>query len=188
MNKIKVGDLIVFKHALYPAVKFNIGDQFRVTAIYGKTRIKIQSVDKTIDSYGYYTTDQFELVDAILTPEEVLQYFKEGRQHELEYTYPNGIVLGYMSEYSGIKCILEGTWRVKPIPKTIDYYGTEIPKPVTKEEAEAEGLKVVYRPLLGRLEYLHLDVPHELRSDGQLYFRTKEDAITVRKLMLKPFE
>lgn len=61
--------------------------------------------------------------DAVLTPEEVLQYFKEKRQDELECIQPNGLVLDNMTEYTGVKYILEYKWRIKPVPEIIEANG-----------------------------------------------------------------
>lgn len=133
--------------------------------------------------------DQFELADPALTPEEVLQYFKEGRQHELVYSkyFANGWSTLHPDEDMYIYQIFKRTWRVKPAPKTINYYGTEIPKPVTKAEAVAEGLATVYRPqLVG--EFKVEDVAVGFMLDYNIYFRTESEASQVVEVLLKPFK
>lgn len=75
-----------------------------------------------VDSSPY--DKHFELAqEPVLTPEEVLQYFKEKRQDELECIQPNGLVLDNMTEYTGVKYILEYKWRIKPVPEIIKANG-----------------------------------------------------------------
>lgn len=187
MNKFKVGDAIVYSKFLYPRMDFCIGDKFEVTEVYDRTRIKIKPIGEYhTGTGGYFTVDQFELADPTLTPEEVLQHFKEGRQHELDYTTPDGTTCN-VTDLLSIRYLTIGTWRVKPVPQTIDYYGTAIPKPVTKEEAEAENLSTVYRPqLAGEHKVRHLFV--DVMKDYNVYFRTESEALQVAEVLLKPFK
>ena len=116
---------------------FKVGDTVRCINTGGYRRItvgKLYTVQELTGKFlrviddggnvGGYEYTRFELVrDHVLTPEEVLQYFKEKRQDKLECVQPNGVVLDNMTEYTGVKYILEYKWRVKPVPEIIEANG-----------------------------------------------------------------
>ena len=117
--------------------KFKVGDTVRcVSSRHSYITLGRTYVIKDIQGEWYrvitdhggldgYREKAFELVEPnpVLTPEEVLQYFKEKRQDELECIQPNGLVLNNMTEYTGIKYIFEYTWRIKPEPEVIELNG-----------------------------------------------------------------
>ena len=140
-----------------------------------------------------YCSYNFELVQdepEYLTPEQVLQYFKDGRQDELECSSKvkaSGWAEMLPNEDMYVSQINERKWRVKPVPKTIDYYGTELPKPITKAEAIELGLKEVYTVRLPTMFVgaVHLDY---IGWSGVLCWATEDDAKLVLDVMLKPFK
>lgn len=119
--------------------KFKVGDRVRcVVTKFNRIKCgRTYIIHKVEGAWYYVTTDDgysdayleyvFELmVEAqVLTPEAVLQYFKEKRQGELECIQPNGLVLDNMNEYTSVKYIFECKWRVKhkPEPEIITLNG-----------------------------------------------------------------
>ena len=197
MSKFKVGDAVKFSKRLYISVDFNIGDTFRVTAVKcNGNNIEITPIDSKHRTFGTNTVDQFELVQnepEYLTPEQVfkaLQY-KQELQYQYEYTTPTGdYVVGWRDcSNPQFANILNRNWRIKPVPKTIDYYGTELPKPITKAEAKELGLNAVYKLMLGLGDNLVkriTNLDHDIGDN--LYFKTAEDALLVREAVLRPFK
>ena len=184
MAKFKVGDVVVATDVEGVTDELNTASKYVVLKVYAEG-IYVKN-DLGQSNTGYYY-DRFGLADPKLTPEEVLQYFKEGRQHELDYTTPDGTTCN-VTDLLSIRYLTVGTWRIKP--KTIDYYGTDIPKPVTKEEAEAEGLKFVFRPTLlnpFNTNFKCTSVAPCNMVDNNIYFRTESEALQVAEVLLKPF-
>lgn len=164
------------------------GRVYTVLDVTGDMYLHVDTGDRII-GVGGYAADRFELVQdepEYLTPEQVLQYFKEGRQGELERTSPDHIQWEMASMNTHFWTVFNYKWRVKPVPKTIDYYGTELPKNITREEAECEGLTTVYRHRMGLEGVINTDVEH-MHKD-RLYFRTEADAKLVLDTLLKPFK
>lgn len=120
MSKFKVGDVVECLDTCgWP---LTAGKHYVVQSV---TELYVRVVNDNGNTGGYSPTT-FKLVVAanpVLTPEEVLQYFKEKRQAELECIQPNGLVLNNMTEYTGIKYIFECTWRIKPEPEVIELNG-----------------------------------------------------------------
>lgn len=116
--------------------EFKVGDTVRcidsyrsqiiIGAVYTIASIEGEFLRVTDDlgDVGGYKYTRFELAqEPVLTPEEVLQYFKEERQDELECVQPNGLVLDNMTKYTGVKYILEYKWYIKPVPEIIEANG-----------------------------------------------------------------
>lgn len=196
MSKFKIGDEVKFSKRLYIAVDFDIGDTFRVTAVKcNGNNIEITPIDSKHRPFGTYTVDQFELVQnepEYLTPEQVLQYFKEGRQGELECSSKvkaSGWAELLPNEDMYISQINERKWRIKPVPKTINYYGTELPKPI--DISKLDGSTVVYVPQIHRGTVNPITVERAKKYHfykDALHFSTYEDAILVLDTVLKPFK
>lgn len=119
MSGFKVGDAVRCIDSYHNQI--TVGEVYTIESIEGEF-LRVIYGGVYIGGYSY---TRFELVrDPVLTPEEVLQYFKEKRQGELECIQPNGLVLANMTEYTGVKYILEYKWRIKPhVPKIIERKG-----------------------------------------------------------------
>lgn len=185
MLKFKAGDKI-------KCIDARCTDNMTQGKVYTVTKVMNDGDPYVLNDVGeqdWWAARRFELVSEYLTPEQVLQYFKEGRQDELEYIQPNGVTLDSMSEYTGLKYLFEGKWRVKSVPKTIDYYGTELPKPITKAEAKKLGLTAVWKLILGLGNYnAKMIINLDLDIGDNLYFKSESDALVVREAILKPFK
>lgn len=191
MLKFKVGDKIICNSS---SGSLKVGKIYTVAKIWKcrwlPEREYLQVLELLDEFEGHsYDVDSFELAIEYLTPEQVLQYFKEGRQDELEYIQPNGVTLNNMTEYTGLKYLFEGEWRVKSVPKTIDYYGTELPKPIDISDLD-DSTEVylvnlnqgkIYTVTVDRAKMTHL-------SKTALHFSTYEDAKLVLDTILKPFK
>ena len=118
VNKFKVGDTAYCINAGgYP---ITVGKLYTIKVIAGE----FLRVTDDLGNVGGFSYTHFELAhESVLTPEEVLQYFKEKRQDKLECVQPNGVVLDNMTEYTGVKYILEYKWRIKPVPEIIEANG-----------------------------------------------------------------
>lgn len=187
MSKFKIGDKIKLVDA-EGTVDMTEGKVYEVV---GFSSGGDPNVIDDIGDQGAWYARRFELVTEYLTPEQVLQYFKEGRQGELEYFNPLRSAwkpYNDMGVYM-INDLFNSHWRVKPVPKTIDYYGTELPKPITKDEAMSLGLDVVYKIILGLGTKGVICVSSLATGSGDhLYFKSREDALLVREAILKPFK
>lgn len=125
--KFKVGDKVC---CLYDNGASKRGQVYTIHKIWYNTTLRkwciqlVEHLTKLLHAH-VHSADAYELVEPnpVLTPEEVLQYFKEKRQYELECIQPNGLVLNNMTEYTGIKYIFECTWRIKPEPEVIELNG-----------------------------------------------------------------
>ena len=185
-------------------LKFKVGDKIKLVEVAGTidlTEGKIYEViyvgqdgyPRIIDDIGersWWRGSRFELVSSeYLTPEQVLQYFKEGRQGELEYFNPLRSAwkpYNDMGVYM-INDLFNSRWRVKPVPKTIDYYGTELPKPTTKTEAIKLGLVEVYTVQLATMIVRGVSLDH-IGESGVLCWASESDAKLVLDTLLKPFK
>lgn len=189
MSKFKIGDKVRCIKSYRDHI--TIGCTYEVLDVTGGMYLHVDTGDRII-GVGGYAADRFELVQAeseYLTPEQVLQYFKEGRQSELEYIQPNGITLNNMTEYTGLKYLFEGEWRIKSVPKTIDYYGTELPKPI--DISDLDESTIVYIPQLHRNSVYSMEVWEVKRLPyygGSLHFSTYADARLVLDTIRKPFK
>lgn len=196
MLKFKVGDKI---KCVKSGRLARDGEVYTVADIWhGRYQSKSQylRVAERLESHPHhaYCVDQFELVQdepTYLTPEQVLQYFKEGRQGELEYFNPLRSTwkpYNDMGVYR-VNDLFNSRWRVKPLPKTIDYYGTELPKPI--DISKLGGSTVVYVPQLHRGTVNPITVAsakkYHFYKDA-LHFSTESDAKLVIDTLLKPFK
>lgn len=123
MSKFKVGDVVVYSHNLYSSVRFEKGDTFKVTEVIGGC-LSLESVESEHKPYGSYTADQFELVqeDAVLTPEEVFEHLREGKQ--LQVRVPTGSWWNIAEpKYVSYEDITTKEWRIKPAPEVIELNG-----------------------------------------------------------------
>lgn len=187
-------------------LKFKVGDKIKLVEVAGTIDLTEGKVYEVVyvgqDNYQHIIDDigerswwrgsRFELVSSeYLTPEEALQYFKEGRQGELEYIRPRcetWKVYNDIGVYM-INDLFDSRWRVKPVPKTIDYYGTELPKPI--DISTLDGSTVVYVPQLHRGAVNPITVARAKEYhfyEDALHFSTYEDAILVLDTLLKPFK
>lgn len=124
MSKFKVGDVVVYSHALYASVRFKLGETFKVAHILRNGNLILESIDSKYKTIGSYTPDQFELVqdDAVLTPEEVFEHLRKGTKLQhlhgthgwKDVTTPNEL---YYED------ICNDNFRIKPEPEVIELNG-----------------------------------------------------------------
>lgn len=191
MSKFKIGD----KVRCVRSYKDHVieGCVYTVLDVTGDMYLHVDTGDRII-GVGGYAADRFELVQdesEHLTPEQVLQYFKEGREGELEYFNPLRSAwkpYNDMGVYM-INDLFNSHWRVRAVPKTIDYYGTELPKPI--DISKLDGSTVVYVPQLHRGTVNPITVDRAKKYHfykDALHFSTESDAKLVLDTILKPFK
>lgn len=170
--------------------KFKSGDQVRCVNDFGSTRIKtggIYTVErydgeytKLVDHPTKYYTHRFEPVAVNvpigLPPEEVakallqgkaLEYYHDGAWHKIRK--PKSVAINFIES---------STFRYAA--ETMDYYGTEIPKPLDQYPNEGS----VYGISLTKHQVYKCSVRKRL---GQLHFSTPEQAQEALTAILKPF-
>ena len=187
MLKFKTGDKIKLVDA-EGTIDMTEG---KVYEIVGVTPEGYPYIIDDVGDQGWWNARRFKLVPEYLTPEQVLQYFKEGRQDELEYFNPLRSAwkpYNDMGVYM-INDLFNSRWRVKPVPKTIDYYGTELPKPI--DISTLDGSTLVYVPQLHRGTVNPISVArakkYHVHKDA-LYFSSYADAKLVLDTLRKPFK
>lgn len=189
-------------------IKFKVGDAIKLVEVAGTldlTEGKVYEViyvgqdgyPHIIDDIGersWWRASRFELVSSeYLTPEQVFKALqdKQELQYQYEYTTPTGDhVVGWRDcSNPQFANILNRNWRIKPVPKTINYYGTELPKPI--DISKLDGSTVVYVPQLHRDTVNPITVERAKKYHfykDALHFSTYEDAILVLDTLLKPFK
>lgn len=194
MSKFKIGDKVRCVRSYRDHVIE--GCVYTVLDVTGDMYLHVDTGDHII-GVGGYAADRFELVTSepeYLTPEQVFKALQDKQELQYMYEYTTGIgdyVVGWRDcRNPQFANILNRNWRVKPVPKTIDYYGTELPKPITKVEAKELGLNVVYKLMLGLGSNNPVKIITNLDRDigDNLYFKSESDALVVREAILNPFK
>lgn len=194
-------------------LKFKVGDKIKYVKSWGLTRggevytvadiwhgryqTKSQylRVVENLESYPHhsYGADKFELVTEepeYLTPEQVLKALQDDpTKVEVQYGISGEFVSVDTVHPITYTDITQGKWRFKQVPKTIDYYGTELPKPIDISDLDDStevylvnlNLGKIYTVTVDRAKMTHL-------SKTALHFSTYEDAILVLDTILKPFK
>ena len=143
-----------------------------------------------------YCSYNFELVQdesEYLIPEQVFKALQDKQELQYMYEYTTGTgdyVVGWRDcSNPQFANILNRNWRIKPVPKTIDYYGTELPKPI--DISKLDGSTVVYVPQLHRGTVNPITVARAKKYHfykNALHFSTESDAKLVIDTLLKPFK
>lgn len=187
-------------------LKFKVGDKIKLVEVAGTIDLTAGKIYEVIyvgqDGYPHIIDDigerswwrdsRFELVSSeYLTPEQVFKALQDKQELQYMYEYTTGIgdyVVGWRDcSNPQFANILNRNWRIKPVPKTIDYYGTELPKPITKAEAIKLGLVEVYTVQLATMIVRGVSLDH-IGESGVLCWATESDAKLVLDTLLKPFK
>lgn len=121
---------------------------------------------------------------AVLSTKEVVEYFLNSRENELEYlNAPYGWVTTFAS--MAFHHIKTKQFRVKKT--TVDYYGTALPKPLVLDALQ--DTDIVYAvQMLGSGSVLEGTVRFsKTHPEHLLTYRTREEAQLVFDTMYKPF-
>lgn len=189
-------------------LKFKVGDKIKLVEVAGTidlTEGKVYEVvyvgqdncPHIIDDIGersWWRGSRFELVSSeYLTPEQVFKALQDKQELQYMYEYTTGIgdyVVGWRDcSNPQFANILNRNWRIKPVPKTIDYYGTELPKPI--DISDLDESTVVYIPQLHRNSVYSMEVWEVKRLPyygESLHFSTYADARLVLDTIRKPFK
>lgn len=139
---------------------------------------------------GYHSYN-FELVQAepeYLTPEQVLKALQDDpTKVEVQYGISGEFISADTVHPITYVDITQGKWRFKQVPKTIDYYGTELPKPIAKAEATARGYRFGYIPTLSSNTVNRIELKY-LRDEVRYLYTTEVEAQLVLDTMTKPFK
>lgn len=185
-------------------LEFKAGDKIKCIDARGTnnmTQGKVYTVTKVMndgDPYvlndvgaqDWWAARRFELVSEYLTPEQVLKALQDDpTKVEVKYGINGEFVSADTAHPITYVDITQGKWRFKPVPKTIDYYGTELPKPI--DISDLDESTVVYIPQLHRNSVYSMEVWEVKRLPyygGSLHFSTYADARLVLDTIRKPFK
>lgn len=124
MSKFKVGNVVVYSHALYDSVHFKLGETFKVTEIHRSGNLHLEAIDRKCKLWSTYTPDQFELVEPnpVLTPEEVFEHLRKGTKLQRQrkdvpsrwISVDHAVFVHQIDDYD---------WRIEPEPEVIELDG-----------------------------------------------------------------